>query len=87
MQQNYDQMIVARRTNGEVEAAGWDCAGTRSDAREWLARGLALELVTANQVEAIADPVHVFSTNSPVGTVLSHDQALVLLSDTSVQLH
>lgn len=85
--EKYGQMIVARFASGEVVAAGWDCAGTRKDARKWLGRGLTLELVTADQVEAIADPAHVFSTNSPVGVVLSNEQALAALSDLVIQLH
>lgn len=87
MAQGFDQMIVARRANGEVEAAGWDCAGTREDAREWLGRGLTLELVPADQVEAIPDPAHVFSTFEPIGVVLSQEQAAMMLSDSPIHLH
>lgn len=83
----YKQMIVARRENGEVEAAGWDCVATRKDAKEWLDRDLAIEIVTAAQVEAIEDDAHVFSTNSPVSLVLSYEQALSALSDSAIPLH
>jgi hypothetical protein len=76
----FGRMIVARRANGEVEAAGWDCAETRADAREWLGRGLTLEFVTKAQVEAIADPLHVFSTAAPIGDVLTHQQAQTALA-------
>lgn len=79
-------MIVARCASGEVMAAGWDRAETRQDARKWLGRGLTLELVTAAQVEAIADPAHVFSTNSSIGVVLSYEQALATLSDSAINL-
>lgn len=81
---DYKQMIVGRCTSGEVMAAGWDLAETRQDARKWLARGLTLELVTAAQVKAITDPMHVFSTNSPIGVVLSYEQALAALSDSAI---
>lgn len=86
-ERGYEQMIVARRANGTVEAAGWDCAGTRESAREWLGRGLTLELVTADQVGAIADPDHVFSTHAPIGDVLSLEQADMFLADSAIQLH
>lgn len=80
----YEQMIVARRENGTVEAAGWDCVETRLDAKEWLERGLVLEFVTAAQVEAMNEEADVFSTIAPIGTVLSHEQALHVVADDNV---
>jgi len=73
-------MIVARRKSGEVEAAGWDCDSTRVDARDWLGRGLQLEIVTASQVSAIKSKNHVFSTTAAIGKVLSQAQAELMLS-------
>lgn len=72
----YGRMIVARRQDGEVEAAGWDCTETRKDARGWLRRGLTLEFVSRDRVIAIADSTHIFATKAPVGEVLTHQQAL-----------
>lgn len=77
------RMIVGRRPDGVVEAAGWDYSGTRRDAREdWLERGLTLEFLTADEVAILAAiyPNHVFDTISPVGEVLSHGQALRLMA-------
>lgn len=73
----YARMIVARRPDGEVEAAGWDCAETRSDAKGWLDRGLALELVDAEFVERLGEvnSAHVFATRTPAGDVLTKAQA------------
>lgn len=78
----YGRMIVARRDTGEVEAAGWDCAATREDACDWLDRGLTLEFVTRAQVDLLTaeNPHHVFATTSPVGDVLSRQQALIALA-------
>lgn len=78
----YGRMIVARRENGEVEAAGWDCAETRTDAKEWLDRGLTLELVDAAHVERLGEvnPAHVFASHTPAGEVLTKAQAAQALS-------
>jgi len=78
----YGRMIVARRACGEVEAAGWDCAETRADAKEWLGRGLALELVDAAQVARLGEvnPAHVFATRTPAGEVLATSQAIQALA-------
>lgn len=76
-------MIVARRPDGTVEAAGWDYPEVRRDARDdWLERGLTLEFVTADQVNILAAifPEHVFSTTAPVGHVLTRDQANKVLA-------
>lgn len=81
-QEGYGRMIVARRPGGEVEAAGWDCAGTRADAKEWLDRGLTLELVDAESVERLGEinDAHVFATRTPAGEVLTKAQAIQALS-------
>lgn len=78
----YGRMVVARRSNGEVEAAGWDCAETRADAKEWLGRGLTLELVDAAHVERLGhiNPDHVFATHTPAGDVLTPAQSLQVLA-------
>lgn len=76
-------MIVARRQDGTVEAAGWDYPEIRRDARdEWLKRGLTLEFVTAEQINILAAifPGHVFDTTAPVGHVLTQQQALQVLA-------
>ncbi len=72
------RMIVARRTDGIVEAAGWDYGDTRATAREWLNRGLTLEFVSAEQVAVLAAiyPDHVFGSTIPVGDVLTNAQAI-----------
>lgn len=80
----YEQMIVARRTDGTVEAAGWDCAATRADASEWLERGLSLELVPADVIEALPGNGHIFSTTSAVGVTLSHAQAEKLVTPPTI---
>jgi len=73
---DYGRMIVARRKTGEVEAAGWDCAGARESAKEWLGRGLGLEFVALEQVQRLAKlGATVFETLTPVGEVLSAKQA------------
>lgn len=73
---DYGRMVVARRKTGEVEAAGWDCAGTRASAKEWLGRGLGLEFVACEQVQRLARlGASVFDTWTPVGEVLSPRQA------------
>lgn len=77
------RMIVGRRPDGTVEAAGWDYPETRRDARvDWLERGLILEFVTNEQVTVLAAiyPDHVFGTTYPVGEVLSYDQAMKILA-------
>ena len=78
----YGRMIVGRTADGTVEAAGWDCAETRKDARDWLNRGLTLEFVTEDRVQELAkaDPMHVFSTTAPVGDVMTREQALSALA-------
>lgn len=78
----FGRMIVARRENGEVEAAGWDCAETRADAKEWLDRGLTLEFVDAAHVKRLGEvnPTHVFATRSPAGEVLTRAQAAQALA-------
>lgn len=81
-QSKFGRMIVGRRENGEVEAAGWDVAETRHDAKEWLSRGLSLEFVSCEQVERLAalNPIHVFATVTPAGEVLSQAQAVAALA-------
>lgn len=73
---DYGRMIVARARTGEVVAAGWDCAGTRESAKEWLGRGLQLEFVSLEQVQRLAKlGVSVFVSRTPLGQVLSKAQA------------
>lgn len=82
-QQRPGRMIVGRRQDGTVEAAGWDYPEVRRDAREdWLERGLILEFVTAEQVAILAaiSPGHVFDTTVPVGDVLTSNQARSVLA-------
>ncbi len=78
---DFARMIVARRENGEVEAAGWDVAETRQDAQEWLKRGLALEFVSREQVGRLStiSPAHVFATITPAGEALSSKHASSML--------
>ena len=78
--ETYEQMIVARRADGTVEAAGWDCDATRVDAAEWLERGLSLELVAADRIESLPDEADIFSTTAAIGVVLSYAQAELLVS-------
>jgi hypothetical protein len=75
----FGRMIVGRSSSGAVEAAGWDCAVTRKDAREWLERGLVLEFVTGDQLDAL-DVGDVFSTTAPIGEVLTRQQATSALA-------
>lgn len=76
------RMIVGRRGDGTVEAAGWDYMETRRDACGWLDRGLSLELLSARQVAVLAaiSPGHIFDTKIPVGDVLTNEQALQLFA-------
>lgn len=74
---SYGRMIVARNESGEVVAAAWDCGESRKSAREWVDRGLSIELVAAEHVHRLAKLCsgHVFSSITPVGDVLSAAQA------------
>lgn len=74
------RVIAARLADGSVRAFGWDCSITRAQAKGWLADGLTLELITAEQLRAISHPDGILSTRAPVGVVLSFDQASKLLS-------
>lgn len=76
----YSRMIIGIRESGEVAAAGWNCAETRTEAIQWLAHGLVLEIASAEQVEAIPADAHVFSSTSPIGQVLTYAQSLSMLS-------
>jgi len=76
------RVIVARKADGSVRAFGWDCSITRAQAKGWLADGLTLELITAEQLRGIPDPDGILSTSAPIGVVLTFDQASKMLSTT-----
>lgn len=73
-----ERMIVARRKDGTVEAAGWEDPRTRFDAIGWLDRDLTLEYVSAPMVQELLTKHQggVFDTTAPVGEVLEYERAL-----------
>jgi len=75
-----DKLIVARRQNGSVALYAWDGAVTREKARKLLNQGVTVELVTPEQADRVRN---MFATTSPVGEVLSHEQAVDLLAGTT----
>lgn len=72
-----ERMIVARRKDGTVEAAGWEGARTRLEAVGWLDRDLTLEYVPARMVRELLTKHRggVFDTTAPVGDVLDYERA------------
>lgn len=71
------RLLVARYPNGKVALSGWDCTTIRKNAYKLLQQGLTIELVTPEEADRVGN---LFSTFTPVGEVLTHEQAMNLLS-------